>query len=186
MSESTPTRPTPTHPGFHGWLPAAAMLAVLMLVLAACSAATTASPSASEEASQSAAESEAESESESAEPSESEAAAGGVELTVSETSAGSALAGEDGMTLYIFDNDTGGESSCYDSCATNWPPLLVDEGAEPAAGEGVTGDIGVSARTDGTVQVTYNDMPLYYFANDAAPGDATGDGVGDVWHIAIP
>jgi predicted lipoprotein with Yx(FWY)xxD motif len=157
------------------------MLAIVMLVISACAAATTASPSASEAASQSAAESEPES----AEASESEAAAGGVELTVSETSAGSALAG-DGMTLYIFDNDTGGESSCYESCATNWPPLLVEEGAEPAAGEGVTGDIGVTARTDGSVQVTYNDMPLYYFANDSAPGDATGDGVGDVWHIAIP
>jgi predicted lipoprotein with Yx(FWY)xxD motif len=177
MSESTPTRPR-----FGGWLPAAAMLASVMLVLAACAAATTATPSTSEAASQSAAASEAES----AEPSASEAAAGGVELTVSETSAGSALAGEDGMTLYIFDNDSGGESSCYDTCATNWPPLLVEEGAEPAAGEGVTGDIGVTARTDGTVQVTYNDMPLYYFANDSAPGDATGDGVGDVWHIAIP
>jgi predicted lipoprotein with Yx(FWY)xxD motif len=151
-----------------------------MLVLAACAAATTASPSESEAASQSAAESE------SAEPSESEAAAGGVELTVSETSAGSALAGEGEMTLYTFDNDSNGESSCYDSCATNWPPLLVEEGAEPAAGEGVTGDIGTTERTDGTTQVTYDGWPLYYFAADSAPGDATGDGVGDVWHIAIP
>ena len=179
MSESPPTRPR-----FHRWLPAAAMLAILMLVLAACAAATTASPSASEAASESAAESE--SESESAEPSESEAAAGGVGLTVSETSAGSALAGEGEMTLYTFDNDSNGESSCYDSCATNWPPLLVDEGAEAAAGEGVSGDIGTTARTDGTTQVTYDGSPLYYFAADSAPGDATGDGVGDVWHIAIP
>jgi predicted lipoprotein with Yx(FWY)xxD motif len=178
MSESTPTRPR-----FHGWLPAAAMLAILMLVLAACAAATTASPSASEAA---ASESAAESEAESAEPSESEAPAGGIELTVSETSAGSALAGEGDMTLYTFDNDSSGESSCYDSCATNWPPLLVDEGAEAAAGEGVTGDIGTTERTDGTTQVTYDGWPLYYFAADSAPGDATGDGVGDVWHIAIP
>jgi len=176
MSESTRTRPR-----FHGWLPAAAMLAILMLVLAACAAATTASPSESEAA----AESTAAAESEAAEPSESEAATAS-ELTVSETSAGSALAGEGGMTLYIFDNDTGGESSCYDSCATNWPPLLVEGGAEPTAGEGVTGDIGVTARTDSTVQVTYNGMPLYFFAADSAPGDATGDGVGGVWHIAAP
>jgi predicted lipoprotein with Yx(FWY)xxD motif len=160
---------------FGGWLPAAVLLAGLMLILAACSAATTATPSESEAA----LESTAASESEAAE--ESEAAGGTVEITVSETSAGSALAGEGGMTLYIFDQDTGGESSCYEGCDTNWPPLLVEGG-----GEGVTGDIGVTARTDGTVQVTYNDSPLYYFAGDSAPGDATGDGVGGVWHIATP
>jgi predicted lipoprotein with Yx(FWY)xxD motif len=125
-------------------------------------------------------------ESEAAEPSESEAAGGTVEITLSETSAGSALAGEGGMTLYIFDQDTGGESSCYEGCDTNWPPLLVEGGAEPTAGEGVTGDIGVSARTDGTVQVTYNGSPLYYFSGDSAAGDANGDGVGGVWHIATP
>jgi len=176
MSESTSARPR-----FHSWLPAAALLAILMLVLAACAAATTATPSESEAAP----ESTPAPESEAAEPSESEAAAG-AEITVSETSAGSALAGDGGMTLYTFDNDTGGESSCYDSCATNWPPLLVEGGAEPTAGEGVTGDIGVTARTDSTVQVTYDGLPLYYFANDSAPGDATGDGVGGVWHIAIP
>jgi predicted lipoprotein with Yx(FWY)xxD motif len=167
---------------FGGWLPAASLLAGLMLILAACSAAATATPSESEAA----LESTAASESEAAEASESEAAGGTVEITVSETSAGSALAGEGGMTLYIFDQDTGGESSCYEGCDTNWPPLLVEGGAEPTAGEGVTGDIGVTTRTDGTVQVTYNDSPLYYFAGDSAAGDATGDGVGGVWHIATP
>jgi len=177
MSESKPMPPR-----FGGWLPAASLLACLMLILAACSAAATATPSESEAA----LESTAASESEAAEASESEAAGGTVEITVSETSAGSALAGEGGMTLYIFDQDTGGESSCYEGCDTNWPPLLVEGGAEPTAGEGVTGDIGVTTRTDGTVQVTYNDSPLYYFAGDSAAGDATGDGVGGVWHIATP
>jgi len=170
---------TPNRPCLGAWLPAA-LLAGLMLILAACSAAATATPSESEAAVESMAESEA------AEPSESEAAGGTVVITVSETSAGSALAGEGGMTLYIFDQDTGGESSCYEGCDTNWPPLLVEGGAEPTAGEGVTGDIGVTTRTDGTVQVTYNDSPLYYFAGDSAAGDATGDGVGGVWHIATP
>ncbi|HEX9634320.1 MAG TPA: hypothetical protein VGB34_02425 [Candidatus Limnocylindria bacterium] len=176
MSESTPARPR-----FHSWQPAVALLASLMLVLAACAAATTATPSESEAA----VESTPAPESEAAEPSESEAAAG-AELTVSETSAGSALAGEGGMTLYTFDNDSNGESSCYEGCVTNWPPFVVDEGAEATAGEGVTGDIGTTARTDGTTQVTYDGSPLYYFASDSAPGDATGDGVGGVWHIAVP
>jgi predicted lipoprotein with Yx(FWY)xxD motif len=178
MSASTLNRPRFAG----GWLPAAALLGGLVLILAACSAAATATPPESEAA----LESTAASESESAEPSESEAAGMTAEITVVETSAGSALAGEGGMTLYTFDNDSGGESSCYDECATNWPPFLVEGGAEATAGEGVTGDIGVTSRTDGDVQVTYNDAPLYYFAGDSAPGDATGDGVGGVWHIAIP
>jgi predicted lipoprotein with Yx(FWY)xxD motif len=173
---------TPTGPRFGGWLPAAATLAGLMLILAACAAGTTATPSESEAA----LESTAASESEAMEPSESEAASGGSEITVSETSAGSALAGEGGMTLYTFDNDSNGESSCYEGCAPNWPPFVVGEGQEATAGEGVTGDIGTTARTDGTTQVTYNGSPLYYFAGDSAAGDATGDGVGEVWHIATP
>lgn len=177
MSELTPTRPR-----FAGWLPAAAMLAALLLLLAACAAGTSPTPSVSEAASESAAASE----SEVAEPSESEAAMEGQEVTVSETSAGSALAGVDGMTLYTFDNDSNGESSCYDDCATNWPPFLVDEGEEATGGEGVTGDTGTTTRTDGTTQVTYDGAPLYYFAGDTAAGDSNGDGVGGVWHIAIP
>ena len=28
--------------------------------------------------------------------------------------------------------------------------------------------------------------PLYTFNKDAKPGDATGDGVNSVWHIATP
>jgi predicted lipoprotein with Yx(FWY)xxD motif len=176
MSESTPTRPR-----FASWLPAAAVVVALMLVLGACAAGTTATPSESEAAPESMA-----AESEAAEPSASEAASEGQEITVSETSAGSALAGEGGMTLYTFDQDSNGESSCYEDCATNWPAFLVDEGEEATAGEGVTGDIGTTERTDGTMQVTYDGAPLYYFAGDTAPGDSNGDGVGDVWHVAVP
>lgn len=34
--------------------------------------------------------------------------------------------------------------------------------------------------------MTYNDIPLYYYAEDAAPGDTTGQDVGDVWYIVTP
>src|SRR5215203_2265053 len=50
------------------------------------------------------------------------AAAGTVNL--GETSLGSVLVDGEGMTLYVFTNDTGGTSSCYDDCASSWPPLL--------------------------------------------------------------
>lgn len=97
---------------------------------------------------------------------------------------GTILADRNGKTLYVFLRDTPNTSSaCYDRCATNWPPLLITEG-NPVAGQGVNGNLlGVLARTDGTRQVMYNGMPLYYFAADANPGDTNGQGVGKVWFV---
>jgi predicted lipoprotein with Yx(FWY)xxD motif len=99
---------------------------------------------------------------------------------------GAILTDGQGVTLYLFTRDAPSQSNCYDQCAAAWPPLLVDEGQEPAAGSGVTGNLGVTERTDGTFQVTYNDMPLYYFVSDAAAGDTNGQGVNDVWFVLNP
>ena len=41
---------------------------------------------------------------------------------------GAVLTDAKGMTLYTFDADKDGASTCYDACATNWPPLLAAEG----------------------------------------------------------
>ena len=98
---------------------------------------------------------------------------------------GAFLVGPEGMTLYTFANDEAGVSNCYDQCATNWPPLTVDEDEVASLAQGIPGWVGVIERTDGTRQVTYNGSPLYYWANDAAPGDATGHLVGDVWFAAM-
>ncbi|MCP8884795.1 hypothetical protein NIM87_14885 [Devosia sp. XJ19-1] len=84
-----------------------------------------------------------------------------------------------GMTLYIFDKDTAGVSNCYDACAEKWPPLFADADAV------AEGDFSVVERTDGTKMWAYKSMPLYYWVEDAAPGDIKGDGVGGVWHLAI-
>jgi predicted lipoprotein with Yx(FWY)xxD motif len=108
---------------------------------------------------------------------------GGIEITVSHTSAGDALAGTGGMTLYIFAADTSGTSTCTGDCAAAWPPFLGD-GSEVTAGEGVSGEFGTTTRDDGSKQVTHNGQPLYYFADDQAAGDAEGQGVGGVWFIA--
>lgn len=99
---------------------------------------------------------------------------------------GDFLVGPNGMTLYLFTNDEANVSNCYDQCAVFWPPLLVGANQEPTAGEGVSGEIGVIDRTDGTRQVTYNGMPLYYWLNDVKPGDATGQNVREVWFVVEP
>ncbi|MEO8639810.1 MAG: hypothetical protein ABI458_07840 [Chloroflexota bacterium] len=112
-----------------------------------------------------------------------EPSAGGIGVTVSHTSAGDALAGADGMTLYIFKADTAGTSTCYDACAEKWPALLGD-GADVNADAGISGQFGTTTRDDGSKQVTHGGQPLYYFADDAAAGDAKGEGFGGVWFIA--
>lgn len=90
-----------------------------------------------------------------------------------------------GNTLYLFSNDTTpGESSCYDKCATNWP---IFTSTEPLSLPGtVDGELSLITRTDGTTQVAYNGMPLYYFIGDAATGDTNGQAVGDVWWLVAP
>ena len=110
------------------------------------------------------------------------AASDGEVLRIGASSLGSTLVGPNGMTLYIFTVDDPGMSNCYNQCATNWPPLTVPAGTTPTAAPGVSaGTLGTTARTDGTTQVTLDGRPLYYWAFDNEPGDATGHGVNNVW-----
>ena len=48
---------------------------------------------------------------------------------------------------------------------------------QPAAGPGVTGQLGTLTRAAGTTQVTYGGLPLYYWQGDTKAGDITGNGV---------
>ena len=110
------------------------------------------------------------------------AATGPAEVNTATTKYGVVLVGANGMTLYMYDPDTAGTSTCYDKCATAWPPLLT-EGAPTAAGDANAALLKTSPRTDGTTQVVYGSWPLYFWQKDAAPGDVTGQGVGGVWWV---
>ena len=94
--------------------------------------------------------------------------------------------GDDGMTVYIFTQDVkdSGKSACSGDCIATWPALTVAAGTTPTGGTGVTGKLGTITRDDGTLQVTYNGLPLYYFKNDKAPGDANGIYTG--WEAVKP
>jgi len=91
---------------------------------------------------------------------------------------GTFLTGPTGLTLYTHTGDSPNTSTCSGSCLSAWPALTVPAGQSPVAGPGVTGHLGTFSRSDGTTQVTYNGLPLYYWQGDAKPGDATGQGVG--------
>jgi predicted lipoprotein with Yx(FWY)xxD motif len=98
---------------------------------------------------------------------------------------GSFLVDDKGITLYLYTKDTPNTSNCYDKCATAWPPLLTT--GNPVASDGVdVSKFGTTTRKEGTIQVTYNGWPLYYFAKDKKPGDVTGQNVGSVWFVISP
>ncbi|MGA3057788.1 MAG: hypothetical protein ABSE70_07105 [Candidatus Limnocylindrales bacterium] len=97
---------------------------------------------------------------------------------------GAYLTGAGGMTLYVFTKDTPDTSTCTGTCATSWPPLTVASGATIQGPSGAAGTFATITRADGTFQVTYNHMPLYYFAGDSAAGDTTGQGKSGVWFVA--
>jgi predicted lipoprotein with Yx(FWY)xxD motif len=100
--------------------------------------------------------------------------------TVGDTDKGKGLVDSNGMTLYVFDQDKGGKSSCNGQCATNWPPLTAEDDAKPSK------QWTIITRADKTKQWAYKRKPVYTWINDKKAGDATGDGVGGSWHIAKP
>jgi predicted lipoprotein with Yx(FWY)xxD motif len=148
-----------------------AAAAPLILILAACSSGSGAATSAPSQPAASAAASSA--------PSAGGSAAASGE-TVKATSVGSIgtvlVAGSNGMTVYTFTKDVkdSGKSACSGDCLVKWPALTVAAGETPKGGEGVTGTLATITRDDGTLQVTYNGLPLYFFQGDSAPGDANG------------
>src|SRR5262245_42823768 len=88
-----------------------------------------------------------------------------VRLTVKSTKYGKAVFGPSGKVLYVFGPDRRSKSHCYGACAAAWPPLLTK--GKPVAGPGVKPRLlGTTRRRNGTLQVTYNHHPLYYYSAD--------------------
>ena len=107
---------------------------------------------------------------------------GSLVTLVAHQTLGNVLADGAGNVLYLYTRDERETSNCSGGCLTAWPPLMTD--GTPQAGDGVNADrLGVIQAPDGKSQVTYNGWPLYYFANDAAPGEARGQDRGDVWYV---
>ena len=98
---------------------------------------------------------------------------------------GKILVDDKGMTLYMYTKDTADTSTCTGGCLANWPALKT--GGSPKAGDGVdSSKLGSAALADGSKIVTYNHMPLYYWAKDTKAGDTTGQNVGKVWFVVAP
>lgn len=106
--------------------------------------------------------------------------------TTSDATLGTILTSSSGMTLYKFTKDTPGVSNCSGDCAVKWPPYTVTSAADLTAISGVSGKLGTVTRADGMLQVSYNDMPLYFWYQDTKPGDTNGQNVGGVWFVVNP
>ena len=101
------------------------------------------------------------------------------------TALGRILVDGKGRSLYLFEADKAGMSSCYGDCASVWPPLLTS--GAPVGGSGLNQNLlGTTTRRDGSVDVVYNGHPLYYFVSDRQPGDTTGQAItsfGAYWFV---
>ena len=91
------------------------------------------------------------------------------------------------MTVYTFTKDVkdSGKSDCTGGCIDDVAGADRRRPGRPRpAGPSLTGKLGTITRDDGTLQVTYNGLPLYFFKNDKAPGDANG--IYEYWEAVKP
>jgi predicted lipoprotein with Yx(FWY)xxD motif len=101
------------------------------------------------------------------------------------TSLGTVLVNSKGLTLYLYEGDSGKKLGCSGSCLSNWPPLT---GTGVAKGGAKASDLGTVKRGSGT-QVTYNGHPVYTFAGDSKAGQVNGEGIvlaGKTWYAVGP
>lgn len=89
----------------------------------------------------------------------------GTRIVASGSEFGQMLFDATGQAIYLVDIETSSKPTCYDACAEAWPPVLTR--GDPVAGQGVESSmLATTERADGTVQVTYNDHPLYFYARE--------------------
>jgi predicted lipoprotein with Yx(FWY)xxD motif len=109
-----------------------------------------------------------------------------VDLKTASSSAGNIVVDGKGMSVYYFTKDVkdSGKSNCTGDCLVKWPPVITTNDTPKV--EGVTGKVGTITTADGKKQVTVDGMPVYLWEKDKAPGDVTGQGVGNVWYLVAP
>lgn len=117
----------------------------------------------------------------------SDATGRGTRIVASSSEFGQMLFDSTGQAIYLFDVETTSKPRCYDACAEAWPPVLSR--GEPLAGPGLVGSLlGTTKRSDGTLQVTYDDHPLYFYAHEGR-GEVKCHDVflnGGNWYVVQP
>jgi predicted lipoprotein with Yx(FWY)xxD motif len=106
-----------------------------------------------------------------------------VDVATSQT-LGQYLVDQHGMTLYWTTADSAGMSNVPDNLLSVWPVFYVETVIVPSTL--MASDFGSITRSDGSMQTTFKDWPLYYYASDTAAGDTAGQGVGGRWSVVSP
>jgi predicted lipoprotein with Yx(FWY)xxD motif len=109
-------------------------------------------------------------------------------IVAKESAFGRVLFDANGQVVYAFENDHRSKSNCTsEDCVEAWPPVLTRQ--KPSAGEGVDARLlGTVRRSDGRLQVTYNDRPLYFYEHES-PGEIKCHNVdlhGGLWWVVTP
>jgi predicted lipoprotein with Yx(FWY)xxD motif len=102
--------------------------------------------------------------------------------------------GPTGFAVYTFQGETTRHIICQKTstaktnCWAFWPPVSPKSAKAISKQSGISGTLG-SFRNHGTLQLTLNGQPLYYFTPDIQSGNknqATGDELktfGSIWHV---
>lgn len=106
----------------------------------------------------------------------------------------SVAVGPSGFAVYTFQGETTHHIICKKTsksstnCWAFWPPVSVSSSNGISKQSGISGKLG-TFRNHGTLQVTLNGQPLYYFTPDITSHNkhqATGDQLktfGSIWHV---
>lgn len=78
------------------------------------------------------------------------------------------LGDAEGNPLYTYDADQGGKSSCYATCAKEFPPFVAEAHARSA------GDFSILLRDDQVRQWVYQGKPLYRYSGKDPEGEPVG------------
>lgn len=120
-------------------------------------------------------------------PTSSPAQKRGITITTGGSDFGTMLYDARGQAIYMWEVEESDKPECYGDCANAWPPVLT-EGAPLATGDVNPSLLGTTRRTDGAVQVTYADHPLYYYAHEG-PNEVKCHNVathGGLWWVLTP
>ena len=91
---------------------------------------------------------------------------------------GTYLVNENRLTLYRHQGDGAGYSNVN---SNDWPPFYTATVEVPGSLNRY--DFRTIRRSDGTLQTTYKDWPLYLYKN-RGPGDISGNGVNNMYVVS--
>ena len=118
-------------------------------------------------------------------PADTAVATGTETLTLSTGSDGQYLADASGRAVYMLE----GDAECIGDCLAAWPPVVVATSTPTVGSSLQAGLVSTVERDDGTLQLTYNGHPLYYYNRDTGAGMAMGQDVTDdfgEWYLVGP